>query len=80
MGLRRDGPSFRDARQTARHVVESWALEATQQRNLANEYRDHVRWLSGELRSLQHAAGLEQHWCPTCVQAATVVGEGGEAR
>ena len=74
-----DGPETADrdpgrtdlhgARNTARHVAESWALEATRRRKLAEEYREHVLALSAELREFQRDAGFPEHDCPTCQKA-----------
>jgi hypothetical protein len=50
--------------------VESWGIEAAEQRKLATEYRDHVLALGEELRGRQRAAGVELHDCETCRQAA----------
>jgi len=73
-GGRPDRPDWRAARQAARHLVEDWALEAQQQRRLATEYRDHLAWMVDELRSLQRAAGTEEHWCTTCQKVAESMG------
>ena len=67
-------PDWRAARQSGRHLVEDWALEAAQQRRLAIEYRDHLAWLVAELRTAQRAAGTEEHWCATCQKVADSVG------
>jgi hypothetical protein len=60
----------RAARNTARHLVEGWGLEAARRLELAEEYREHVLQLAGELRSLQRGAGTPEHDCPTCRKAA----------
>lgn len=67
-----DRPDWRAARNTARHLVEGWGIEAAQQRRLATEYRDHLAWMVDELRSLQRAGGSEEHShsCPTCRKVA----------
>ena len=57
------------ARNTARHVVEGWAVEASRRRKLADEYRQHVLALSAELRELQRDAGMPEHDCPICQKA-----------
>jgi hypothetical protein len=63
-------PDFRAARQTARHLVESWGIEAAEQRQRATEYRDHLVALRDELHALQRMAGVEEHDCETCRTAA----------
>jgi hypothetical protein len=60
---------MREARQTARHLAEGWAIEVAQQRKLITEYRDHLAWMAGELRALQGGVGVEEHSCPTCEKA-----------
>jgi len=50
--------------------VEGWALEAARRRKLAEEYREHVVALGGELRDLQRASARPEHHCPTCDKAA----------
>ena len=69
-----DRPNWREARRAARHLVEDWALEAQQQRKLATEYRNHLAWMVQELRSLQRAAGTDEHGCATCRKVADSVG------
>jgi hypothetical protein len=79
---RRDRPDWAALRRTARHTAESWALEAAQQRKLANEYRDHLASLAAELRGLQRQSGNEEHSCPTCDRVAASLAaehEGGAA-
>jgi len=61
---------LRAARNTARHLVEGWALEAARRRKLAEEYRQHVLALREELARLQRDHGLPEHDCPTCAKAA----------
>ena len=53
--------------------MEGWAIEAAQQRRLADEYRDHVVWLAAELRARQSAAGIVAHDCPICRNAVTAL-------
>jgi hypothetical protein len=65
----RERVDLRGVRNTARHLIEGWALEAARRRKLAEEYREHVLTLAGEVRSLQGAAGLPEHDCPTCRKA-----------
>jgi hypothetical protein len=69
-----DRPDWRAARKAARHVVEGWGLEATEQRRLATEYGEHLAWMVEELRALQRAAGVEEHACPTCQKVAASMG------
>lgn len=57
------------ARNTARHLVEGRAVEASLRRTLADEYREHVLALSAELRELQRDAGMPEHDCPICQKA-----------
>ena len=66
MSPARERIDLRAARNTARHLVEGWGVEATRRRKLAEEYRKHVLALSAELRELQRASGLPEHDCPTC--------------
>jgi hypothetical protein len=61
---------LRAARNTARHLVEGWALEAARRRKLAEEYRQHLLALRAELASLQRDHSLSEHDCPTCRKAA----------
>jgi hypothetical protein len=68
-GQRRPKIDLRAARNTARHVAESWALEASRRRKLAEEYRQHIVSLREELAGLQREQGLPEHDCPVCQQA-----------
>lgn len=60
---------LRAARNTARHLVEGWALEAARRRKLAEEYRQHLLALRAELGSLQRAEGATAHDCAICQKA-----------
>jgi hypothetical protein len=60
---------LRAARNTARHLVEGWALEASRRRKLAEDYREHLVALRTELAGLQRANGLDEHDCPICTKA-----------
>jgi hypothetical protein len=62
-------PDLRAARNTARHLVEGWAVEAGRRQKLAEQYREHVLALSAELRELQRDADMPEHDCPICQQA-----------
>jgi hypothetical protein len=67
-----DRPDWTAARNAARHIAESWGIEAAEQRRLAEEYRQHLLALRAELHSLQVSAGLPEHSCPVCDKAADV--------
>jgi hypothetical protein len=60
---------IRTARNTARHVAESWALEAARRRKLAEEYRQHLVSLREELAGMQREQAMPEHDCPICQKA-----------
>jgi hypothetical protein len=66
----RERVDLRAARNTARHLVEGWAVEASRRRKLAEEYRQHLLGLRDELRMAQGQAGQVAHDCPICQKAA----------
>jgi hypothetical protein len=75
----RERVDLRAARNTARHLVEGWAVEAAKQRKVATAYRDHLVALGDELRALQRANGVPEHECETCRQAAESLAAGEDA-